>query len=251
MTAARIRPATTGSIRLTAVLLVFNEKESVSELVEGLCERVGDRLHEIILLLAPASPAETHAICDRLAREFPPVRVSIQERNPGAGWAVRQGIAEASGSHILLMDSDGEMDVETVPVMIAAAERSGADMVVASRWMRGGGVVGYDPVKQVLNRVYQLLFRILFLTPIHDLTLGFKLARRDVLQALPWNSQFHDIGCETTLRVIRAGYDVVEVPTVWRRRKEGSSSNPFRNNFRYVWKALAIRIGPRGGSKRT
>jgi len=231
-------------MRLSAVLIVFNERESVAEVVEGLLAGVGDRLLEILLVLAPASPPITHEICARLAREHPLVRVSLQKENPGAGLAVRQGIAEARGTHILLMDSDGEMDVETVPRMVAAAEAPGVDMVVASRWIPGGGVVGYHRLRGMLNRCYQALFRALFRTDVHDLTLGFKLCRADVFQAMPWSSQFHDIGCETTLRPIRAGYRVTEVPTVWRRRKQGSSSNPLLNNFKYVWKALAILTGP-------
>ena len=231
-------------MRLTAVLIVFNERESVAELVDGLVERLGDRLLEVILLLAPASPPITHEICERVAGEHPRARVSIQKENPGAGLAVRQGIAEARGTHILLMDSDGEMDVETVPLLVAAAERPGVDMVVASRWIPGGGVEGYNRLRGVLNRCYQRLFRVLFRTRIHDLTLGFKLARTEVFQSLPWDSRFHDIGCETTLRPIRAGCRVTEVPTVWRRRKVGSSSNPLLNNFKYVWKALAILVGP-------
>ena len=90
------------------------------------------------------------------------------------------------------------------------------------------------------DRVFRLLFR----TRIHDLTLGFKLARADVMKSLPWTSQFHDIGCETTMRVLRARYSVTEVPTVWRKRTEGTSSNPFRRNFKYVRMALSILLGP-------
>jgi dolichol-phosphate mannosyltransferase len=259
MAPSKTRPAATPptgdgrteTMRLSIVLIVFNERESVAELVEGLFERVDDRILEIILLLAPASPPITHEICERLAREHERVRVSLQKENPGAGLAVRQGIAEARGSHILLMDSDGEMDVETVPLMVAAAETPGVDMVVGSRWMRGGGVEGYHRLRGLLNRCYQAIFRVLFRTPVHDLTLGFKLCRADVFQAMPWDSQFHDIGCETTLRPIRAGYRVTEVPTVWRRRKEGSSNNPTFNNLKYVWKALAILIGPPHNRKTT
>ena len=172
----------------------------------------------------------------------------MQRENPGAGLAVRQGIAEATGTHILLMDGDGEMDAATVPEMVRALADSGADMVLGSRFAKGGGVEGYDPLKYVLNRGYQAIFRILFWVPVHDLTLGFKLARAEVFKAMPWNSQFHDIGCETTMRPIRAGYRVIEVPTVWRARTEGTTSNPFRNNFKYVWKALSIWWGPAHGA---
>lgn len=234
----------TRAIRLTVNLPIFAENEVITELVEGLCARVPEYLHEIILMVAAKAPPETRRICQATAARFPICRISEQRDNPGLGMGVRQGIAEATGTHILLMDSDGEMDVETVPHMLRKLEETGADMVVASRWAKGGGAEGYDPVKYFLNRGYQLLFRVLFRTPVRDLTLGFKLARTDVMQSLPWDSRFHDIGCETTLRVIRAGYHVTDVPTVWRKRKEGESSNPFLRNFKYVRKALAILLGP-------
>ena len=114
------------------------------------------------------------------------------------------------------------------------------DLVVGARWMKGGGVYGYDRFKYVLNRVYQFLFRLLYRSPLHDLTFGFKLGRSVVLKAMPLEAQFGESGCETTLRVIRAGYTVTEVPTVWRCRKEGVSTNRFRRNFRYVSIALSI-----------
>ena len=234
-----------GRLRLSAVLPVFAERDTVAEIARGLVELVGAELHEIILVVASRAPAETWDVCRAVEREIPLARVSEQRENPGLGLGVRQGIAEARGTHVLLMDSDGEMDVRTVPAMLAALKREGADMVVASRWMKGGGVEGYDPFKYWLNRGYQLLFRLLYRTRVHDLTLGFKLCRADLFQALPWDSRFHDIGCETTMRPIRAGAVMTEVPTVWVRRKQGVSSNPFRGNFRYLFKALAILLDPR------
>ncbi len=234
--------AASRAIRISAILPIFAEKRIIADTVSELRELAGDWLHEIILLVAGSPPEETLRICEETAARFPGVRISVQKRNPGLGLAVRQGIDEAQGTHILLMDCDGEMDVGTVPRMIAALEGGAVDMVVASRWMKGGGVEGYDPIKYLLNRAYQMIFQVLFLTPIHDLTLGFKLVRAEVMKGFSWNSEFHDIGCETTLRPIRAGFRVAEVPTVWSRRKEGASANPFRNNFKYVWKAIAIRF---------
>lgn len=243
-----------GPVRISAVLPVYAEEGSIAELVSGLCTLIGDDLKEIILIVAKSSPEATFSLCKKVAARFPVVRISLQEQNPGLGFAVRQGIAEAQGTHILMMDSDGEMDVETVPRLVAVVKERDVDLVVASRWMKGGGVKGYSRLKYVLNQGYQLIFRLLYRTPIHDLTLGFKLGRAAVLKSIPWSAQFHDIGCETTLRVTRAGYTVAEVPTVWRRRKAGFSKNPFRRNFLYVSMALSILCGKtqnKQGSKKT
>ncbi|MEM7204407.1 MAG: glycosyltransferase [Planctomycetota bacterium] len=234
---------------LTVVLPIFAERDTVPEIVEGLCRLVPDVLHEVLLLVAGRAPEDTLRVVEETAARFPVCRVSMQKQNPGLGFGVRQGIDEATGTHILLMDSDGEMDVETVPHMVAAVRERKLDMVIGSRWAKGGGVEGYDQFKYYLNRGYQQLFGILYRTRVRDLTLGFKLARADVMKSMPWDSQFHDIGCETTMRVIRTGYAVGEVPTVWRKRKEGESSNPFRRNFKYVWKALGILFKGSGASK--
>jgi dolichol-phosphate mannosyltransferase len=231
-------------LRVSALLPVYAERDTVPELVGALHRLIPDDLFEVVITLAPKAPPETRRICEETAARFPATRVSIQKRTPGLGWAVRQSIEEARGSHVLLMDSDGEMDVETVPRMVTALKELGADMVVGSRWMKGGGAEGYDRLKYFLNRGYQLIFRVLYRTRVHDLTLGFKLARADIMKAQPWDSEFHDIGCETTMRILRAGYRVAEVPTVWVKRKEGESNNTFLRNFKYVWKALAILVGP-------
>lgn len=235
----------TAPVKVSVVLPVLWEKQTVVEISHGLVEGLGERLHEIIMVVASRAPEDTLQICRTLEQEIPQARLSMQKKNPGLGLGVRQGIKEATGTHILLMDSDGEMDVRTVPKMVDKLVDEDFDLVVGSRWTKGGGVVGYSKPRYVMNRAFQYVFRILFRTRVCDLTLGFKVCRADVFQALHWNAQYHDIGCETTLRPIRAGCTVGEVPTVWVARAEGVSSNPFRNNFIYLWKTLLILTEPR------
>ena len=231
----------TESVRLSVSTPVLAETEAVlREFIGGVYRLVGDELHEVVVILSAAAPEDTVRACRRLEAEHGRLRVVEQRENPGLGRAVRQGIFECTGSHILIIDSDGEMDVETVPTMLRALKERDLDLVVASRWMEGGGIEGYDTLKYYLNILYHRLFGFLYGTPISDLTLGFKLGRADMLQSFEYHGVFHEIGCETTLRPIRAGYRVGQVPTVWRKRKEGASSNTFWMNLRYVAMALSI-----------
>ena len=103
------------------------------------------------------------------------------------------------------MDSDGEMEVDTIPRMIAAMAGSNVALVIGSRWLPGGGFVGYSPPKRWLNWSFQQLFRILFRTRLHDLTYGFKLMRAELIRNIAWEATLHEIGCETTLKPIRLG----------------------------------------------
>lgn len=230
------------STRISAVVPVYAETESLIAVVHGLHERLATFLFEVLIVVTPVAPAPTRDACDELVGRYATVRVLRQRRFPGLGWAVREGIAAARGSHILMIDADGEMDVSTAPLLLEALCCSGADMAVASRWMPGGGAEGYPRLKYVLNRGFQGVVRRLYRTHVHDVTLGFKLGRADLLQAKAWRATYHEVACETTLRMIRDGHRVVEVPTTWRRRTAGTSSNPLRRNVRYLALALALLI---------
>lgn len=227
-------------MRLSVVLPVHSETEVLREVTAKLVSLIGPDLHEILFIVSPRSPDATLAVVEGLARQYPAVRWEAQRDNPGLGYAVRQGLRSVSGTHVLMMDSDGEMAPETVPAMIAKMRETGCDLVVASRWMKGGGVVGYDPKKYWLNRGFQGLFRLFYQTRIHDLTLGFKLARVEKIREVTWTSQFHNFSMETTLRPIRLGWRVEEVPTTWVARQSGASQNPFRRNLLYATTALRI-----------
>jgi dolichol-phosphate mannosyltransferase len=168
----------------------------------------------------------------------------MQEGPRGIGVAYREGISYARGTHILCMDSDGEMELSAVTRLRDAFRADDALAVaVASRWARGGGFVGYDRIKLSLNWAFQRLVRILYRTRICDLTYGFKMFRADLVQRLPFTGVRHEFACEGTLLPIRLGLPVAETHSRWVRRKTGRSSNAFIDNLRYVGMALRIRCG--------
>lgn len=227
-------------MKLSVILPVYSEEDSLIYVVDKLEKLLRDKLYEIILIVSPKSDLKTLGISKNLVKKYKNVKFFIQKQNPGLGRGVREGIQHAKGTHILMMDSDGEMLPDTVPKMIKKMEETGCDMVIGSRWAKGGGVVGYDIVKYFLNRGFQTIFRILFLTKIHDLTLGFKLMKRKIIDDIKFDSDFHDIAVETTLKPIKRGFKVEEVPTVWKARKQGVSKNKMSANFKYFFKAISI-----------
>src|SRR5208283_4055053 len=111
--------------RISVVLPVYSETDTVRAIVAWLTDRLGAQLEEIIIVLSPRSSARSRAICEFLAGENRLVRLQLQEQNPGLGHAVREGYARARGNLVLNMDSDGEMEIETVPRMIETMSRGG------------------------------------------------------------------------------------------------------------------------------
>jgi dolichol-phosphate mannosyltransferase len=230
--------------RISVVLPVYSETETVRQVIDRLRADLAGRLGEILIVLSPRSKTESRDVCRDLEASDSRIRVQIQQNNPGLGHAVREGLACASGDVVLMMDSDGEMEGETVPRMVAAMLRDDCGLVVASRWIEGGGFSGYGPAKYWLNWGFQRAFRILFRTRIHDLTYGFKLIRSELARGIAWEGTLHEIACETTLKPIRLGARVAEVPSRWTARTQGVSKNTFLRNFRYV--AMASKILARG-----
>jgi dolichol-phosphate mannosyltransferase len=230
--------------RIGVVLPVYSETATVRQIVDWLRENLENQLEEILIVLSPRSAAPSREVCEGLAAEDPLIRLHVQEHNPGLGHAVREGLARIQGNLVLLMDSDGEMENETVLRMLAVMTAGGPALVVASRWEKGGGFVGYSRLKCLLNWGFQQFFRVLFWTSIRDLTYGFKLMRAELARRIAWEGTLHEIASETTLKPIRLGVSVAQVPSRWTARAQGASKNTFWRNFRYV--AMAVKILVRG-----
>ncbi|MBI4859894.1 MAG: glycosyltransferase family 2 protein [Candidatus Riflebacteria bacterium] len=225
---------------ISVIFPIYKETDTLAPLVDRLMQDSGPRIREILAIVSPAAPEETWRILDGLKARHPQLVTAIQEENPGVGLAYRQGYRMARGDYLLHLDSDGEMDIGTVPILIQTITERGCDLVVASRWLEPGGFVGYDPLKYWLNWGFQLLFRAVFWTRITDLTYGFKIVRAGAVGGFRWEATRQEIGCETTLRPLRAGLEIAQVPTVWRARQSGRSSGSFLANFRYVHMALKV-----------
>ena len=228
------------SIKLSVVVTVFSETFSIDETLSILLGRDRGYVQEIILLVSPRATEETFAICKRWVAKDSRVRLVVQKNNPGIGWAYREGMEAATGNYVALMAGDLETEPAAVDRMVQKISETGCDEVIANRWLPGGGFTNYDPLKYVLNWLFQKIFRVLFWTRIGDFTFGFKILSKEVTQSIAWEGTLHEVCIETTLRPLKKGYYLEQVPTVWVGRKEGRSVNPFFRNFRYVNMGLKI-----------
>lgn len=225
-------------IKLSVVVTVFSETFSIRETVDILLSKDRGYIHEIILLVSPRASDETMAICHEQADRDPRVRIVIQEKNPGIGWAYREGMQAATGNYVALMAADLETEPAAVDRMVDKILQTGCDGVIANRWLPGGGFTNYDPLKYVLNWAFQKMFRIAFWTKLGDLTFGFKILSKEIANTIPWEGTLHETCIETTVKPIKYGYRLEQVPSVWIGRKEGTSVNTFFKNFRYVKMAI-------------
>ena len=203
--------------------------------------------HDVrVLVIDDNSPDGTGEIADRLAAELDAVDVLHRERKEGLGPAYLAGFrrALADGADLILeMDCDFSHDPAGVPRLIAAADD--ADLVLGSRYVRGGGVGNWGFLRRLISRGGSLYAQILLGLDVRDLTGGFKCYRRAVLEALPLD-EIHSRGyafqIETTYRVLRKGFHVVEVPIRFVDRTEGHSKMSRAIVLEAVWRVPLLRL---------
>jgi glycosyltransferase involved in cell wall biosynthesis len=186
------------------------------------------------LLVSPRASGESMAICRECANRDSRVMILIQKNNPGIGWAYREGMQAATGNFVALMAADLETEPAAVDRMVNKIPETRCDGVIANRWLPGGGFTSYDPIKQVLNWIFQKMFQTPFWTRLGDLTFGFKILSKKLTDSIEWQGTLHEIWIETTTKPIKLGYGLKQVSTVWVGRKQGRGVNTFLKNFRYV-----------------
>ena len=240
---AELRRERLAQIRLSVVVTVFSETFSIRETLDILQASDRGYIKEILLLISPRASQESFAICRERASQDQRVKVLVQKNNPGIGWAYREGMQAATGNYIALMAADLETEPAAVDRMVEKIVETNCDGVIANRWLPGGGFTNYDPLKYLLNWIFQNVFRILFWTKLGDLTFGFKILSKKMTDSIPWEGTLHEICIETTVKPIKAGFKMEQVPSVWIGRKEGASVNTFFRNFRYVRTAFRVLAG--------
>lgn len=231
-------------MKISVVMTVYSETELLRESVRQIRCQLQEWPIEILIVVHPKSSPECMALCDELGREEG-IRIIVQGPRAGIGWAYREAIPYVTGTYTLIMSSDLETNPADAARIVRKAEETGADIVCASRWMRGGGFSGYNPVKLVLNFGYNLIFRALYRTSIHDITFGYKLIRSEILRQVKWTYGTHEFCAELILRPLRLGYKATEIPTRWVKRPEGDSKMTFMRNFRFVSAAWHIFFTPK------
>jgi len=200
---------------VSVVLPVLNERENLRVLLPRL-RTLFQHLHlnyEVITVDGGSSDGTRE-----LAQEMG-ARV-IAERRRGYAGALETGFAEAKGDYILTLDADMSHEPAFVAKMWRA--RHQADIVIASRYVRGG--VAYASWgRRVLSRILNMALRRLLSMPVQDLSSGFRLYRRGAVQDIQFEGRNFEVLEEILVKSFARGFSVVEVPFTYFPREEGSS----------------------------
>jgi glycosyltransferase involved in cell wall biosynthesis len=154
----------------------------------------------------------------------PPFEVRlVKNQGQGVLGAIKSGLASSTAPAVLVMPADDDYNAPRLDAMVARF-RQGNDIVVASRYVRGGAVGKGPFVKTFLCRCVSWAMRHLVRLPTHDATNGFRLFSRRVIDGIPIESTAgFSFSLELTVKCHRRGWPIAEVPVEWHERTEGTS----------------------------
>lgn len=207
------------------VVPTYNERENLARLVGRLRALPGD-VH--VLVVDDNSPDGSGAIAEAIAACNPGVHVLHRSGKLGLGTAYRAGFRyglDHGYDYICTMDADFSHSPESLPSLIDKAA-AGYDLVIGSRYVRGGAVVGSPPLRKFISYAANTLAHAILGVTARDCTAGFRCYRRQVLETVDLDAIFssgYSFLVEMAFWVERAGFRTGEVPITFVNRTEGAS----------------------------
>ena len=230
------------------VLPTYNERENLGLIVPRIRAAVAGAT---ILVVDDGSPDGTGELADRMAAADSHVRVLHRTAKEGLAKAYAAGFATAldgGADRVVQMDSDGSHDPAVLPAFLTLLAQD-ADLVLGSRYVRGGRTVDWPLLRQLVSVGGNLFSQAVLWLPYRDLTGGFKAWRAGLLRQVdPATIQAsgYVFQVEMTWRAHRAGARIREVPITFRERTVGESKMSGGIFFEAAREVLRMRLtGPR------
>jgi dolichol-phosphate mannosyltransferase len=208
------------------VLPTYNERDNLEPMAAEILAALPEAW---LLVVDDSSPDGTGQLADTLAAAEPRIHVLHRPGKEGLGVAYRDGFRWALDlpevRAVVQMDADFSHDPKDLPRLLAPL-MGDADLVLGTRYVRGGGTVGWPLRRQLISRAGTLFARTLLLLPYRDLTGGYKAWRRELLEAIRLreaNATGYGFQIETTWWAHRRGARIRELPIIFRERAVGQS----------------------------
>ncbi len=212
-------------MKLSVIIPAYNEEESLPPTLRLLYQTLAKHgvPHEICVT-NDNSKDGTLAMLERLSAEIPTLVYFTNPGPNGFGYAVRYGLERFTGDCVAVFMADMSDDPEDLVKFYHKMLEGNWDAVFGSRWIKGGRVVDYPGVKKLVNRVANLIVRMLMGINYDDTTNAFKLYKRETIEGIkPFLAPHFNLTIELPLKAIVRGYTFTVLPNSWTNRKYGES----------------------------
>lgn len=233
-------------MRVSVIIPTFNERGTIKELIRRIFVLNIPGLE--VIVVDDSSSDGTLDIVRNLKKRYP-ITLVVRPTKLGLGSALHDGLALARGrgaSAAITMDADLSHDPSQIPSMLERIS-AGQDVIVGSRRIAGGKIVGWGPVRHTMSHGAMAVARFILRIKARDVTSGFRAYRRRVLERVDLTrlaSTGYAFQEEILFRAQRAGFKIEEIPIVFNDRKQGKSKLGIRDILEFFATVIRLRLAP-------
>lgn len=226
-------------IKLSVIIPVFNEVETVKEIIDQVKAVKIENLEKELIVIDDCSSDGTR----KVLKGINGIKLLSHKSNMGKGVAIRTGLNHADGDIIIIQDADLEYDPTDYPQLIKPILSGSTKVVFGSRFIKPG----FKPRNRVVylgNKFLSLLTMLLYFRKVTDMETCYKVFTRDVLLNINLKAKGFEFEPEITAKIIKKGYNILEVPIKYRGRstKEGKKLKPIQDGIKAVYYLLKYRF---------
>ncbi len=209
-------------MKLSIIIPVRNEESLIKKIFEQLQSKLKNLSYEIIFI-NDFSTDNTVSVVKKLIETNAQINVYDNQKK-GLGGAISQGINKSSGDAVCIMMSDLSDNIDDLEKYYNIIKNENIDAVFGSRFIKGSSVVDYPKKKLVLNRIFNLITKLIFVSDYNDFTNAFKIYKKKaLLKTFPLVSESFNVFLELPLKIISRKMKYKIIPISWVNRKEGTS----------------------------
>tara|TARA_B100000029_G_C17594984_1_gene963777 strand:- start:2669 stop:3379 length:711 start_codon:yes stop_codon:yes gene_type:complete len=207
---------------LSIIIPIRNEELVIKKIVTELKNKLKHIPNEIVLV-NDFSTDKTVTVAQELIKTETQISLYNNKRK-GLGGAITEGINAAKGEAICIMMSDLSDSIQDLENYYKIISSENIDAVFGSRFIKGSKVTDYPKKKLILNRIFNLITKLLFVSNYNDFTNAFKIYKKNaLLKTFPLVSESFNIFLELPLKIISRKMKYKIIPIEWNNRKKGTS----------------------------
>lgn len=229
----------TGNVPLSIVLPTYNESQNITRMLDSIAEALPVDAHAEIIVVDDNSPDGTGDIASRHKVSNKKLSIQVIKRpcKLGLSSAILAGVQSAAGQIVVVMDGDFSHPPHTIPKMVEELKDSKYDIVVASRYIKGGSVIGWPFKRRLMSKGAIKIAQVGLGIQVNDPMSGFFAFKRGIIEGI----KFDAIGYKMLLEILvkAKGARIKEVPYTFTNRRAGASkldSSVMIDYFRAVWR---------------
>tara|TARA_B100002003_G_scaffold245825_2_gene274326 strand:- start:214 stop:924 length:711 start_codon:yes stop_codon:yes gene_type:complete len=209
-------------MKLSILIPVRNEEFLIKKIIDQLQSKLKISDYEIIFI-NDFSTDNTAKVTRELIKAKP--QINIYDNNKkGLGGAITEGILKANGDAICIMMSDLSDSIDDLEKYYNIIKDPNIDAVFGSRFTQGSKIIDYPKKKLILNRIFNIVTKLLFISDYNDFTNAFKVYKKSaLLKTFPLVSESFNVFLELPLKIISRKMKYQIIPISWINRKEGAS----------------------------